>query len=291
MTVTPHVRYTLGGSEIAAACGIDPYCSALELSARKLGRIPPPPETEAMRMGKLLQTFIAELTPDLMPAPDETLTDPERAWCVGRPDGYLPEHGVRVVAEIKATHGYGWPRDGVPLHYQAQGQWYCHLTGLPAVTFIVLRGLHLQRWTYERDERAIDYLLTAGEAFVRLLRRGRLAEADRSDSARATVLQLFPASVPAKVYRLSRDEWALVRELRARREQLAAIEAQVQELESRLKLAMGDAETAISPHDTAALHWRTVQARRMDTAALRAERPEIAAQYEKVTTTRRFTLA
>jgi predicted phage-related endonuclease len=71
---------------------------------------------------------------------------------------------------------------------------------------------------------------------------------------------------------------------------MAAVKAQIAELENRLKLAMGDAETAISPHDTDALHWRNVRATRLDTTKLKGALPAIYDEFAVTTTTRRFTL-
>jgi predicted phage-related endonuclease len=77
-------------------------------------------------------------------------------------------------------------------------------------------------------------------------------------------------------------------ELRQRRAQLAVIDHQVEQLEQTIKAAMGDAETAIGPADQPCVKWSNVTSRRIDTSALRKHRPEIAGEYERETTTRRF---
>lgn len=296
--VTDLRRFTIGGSEIAAVCGLDPYTSPVMLAARKLGLAEPQPETQAMRIGKRLEPLIAELAGEhgyeVMPAPAGTLADPARKWCVGKPDGYTAHAATRAVAELKAVgqlaHREGWNGEP-PLRYQAQGQWYMHLTGLPAcVVFALVGGQRFEVYTCELDEQAIGYLLDRAEGFVKLLRRGKLPDIAGTESEKADLLRIFPEAEPMKLVRLDRDHWHTVRELCARREQLAAVKAQCEELENRLKAFMGDAELAISPHDEDALRWTTVRARRIDTGALKAARPEVAEEFTTVTTTRRFTL-
>lgn len=297
-SVTKLRPFTLGGSVAAAAAGIDPYRSRVMLWAELTGRAART-DTEAMWWGRALEPVIdaamSERGYEPMPAPDG-FTDPERPWLVGHPDGFVALDGSRAVYERKTVGQWAHRANGsgaaVPLPYQAQAQIYMHLTDCARTLVATLvGGQRLEVGTVERDERAIAGLLERMEDFRTHLRRDRPPAPDGSDSARAAVIALFPDAQESKVYRLTRDEWRDVRELRARREQREAIDWQIVELENRLKLAMGDAETAISPHDTDALHWRNQRVARVDVTALRTQRPELAAEYEKVTTTRRFTLA
>jgi putative phage-type endonuclease len=52
-------RQTLGASDAAAALGLSPYCSPLQLYLRKIGSLPEQEETEAMRWGTLLEPLLA----------------------------------------------------------------------------------------------------------------------------------------------------------------------------------------------------------------------------------------
>jgi len=292
-------RFTLGGSVAASAAGIDPYRSRVMAWAEMTGRVDREP-SEAMEWGNRLEPVIdAAMTErgyELLPAPADGFTDPERPWLIGHPDGFAALDGERVVYERKTMGQWAYRANGsgaaVPLPYQCQAQVYMHLTDCSRTLFTTLvGGQRLDVGIVERDDVAIAALLERLADFRDHLRRDIPPAPDGSDSARAAVIALFPDAQESKVYRLTRDEWADVRELRARKEQLATIEGQVSELESQLKLAMGDAEHAISPHDTDALHWRNVRSTRLDTKALRAAHPDLADEFSTVTTTRRFTLA
>jgi len=298
VTVTDLRPFTLGGSVAASAAGIDPYRSRVMAWAQLTGRVDHEPN-EAMEWGNRLEPVIdAAMTErgyELMPAPADGFTDPARPWLIGHPDGFAALSGERVVYERETMGQWAHRTNGsgaaVPLPYQCQAQVYMHLTDCSRTLVATLvGGQRLEVGTVERDDAAIAALLERLADFRDHLRRDKPPAPDGSDSARAAVIALFPDAQESKVYRLTRDEWADVRELRARREQRAAIEAQETELENRLKLAMGDAETAISPHDSDALHWRNVRATRLDTKALKEQRPELYDEYATTTTNRRFTL-
>jgi len=296
MSVTPLL--TLGGSEIAAACGVDPFVSPLTLGARKLGLIPEQEETEAMRLGKRLEPVVAELAAErgyeVMPAPAETLRDRHHNWATGRPDGFTVAHGERAVAELKTVgqlaHREGWNGEP-PLHYQAQGQWYMMLTGLRWCVFgVLVGGQRFVTYEIERDNSALGSMLVSGEDFLKLLRRGKLPAPTGTDSDHATIRLLHPEAAQGKVIRADRETWELVKELRARRQQRETVKHQDAELQQLIEAYMGDAEHLISPHDEEVAHFSNVQSRRVDTPAFKAAHPNIAEEFTKVTTTRRFTL-
>lgn len=54
-------QQTIGASEAAAACGVSPYQTPLDLYLRKVGLAEPVAETMAMRLGNLLEPVIATL--------------------------------------------------------------------------------------------------------------------------------------------------------------------------------------------------------------------------------------
>ena len=67
------------------------------------------------------------------------------------------------------------------------------------------------------------------------------------------------------------------------------LNAQIETLTDEIKAAMGDAETLTAgPYKVT---WKPVTTSRIDTTALKKALPDIAAQYTRTTTTRRFTVA
>src|SRR5436309_2038443 len=102
MTVTPLRTFTIGGSDAAAAAGIDPHKSRMKLWLEKRGVIPVE-ESEAMRWGKLLEPVIFEELRERELDPQHfTLVagDKKRPWCIGHPDGLVTLDEITALLEV-----------------------------------------------------------------------------------------------------------------------------------------------------------------------------------------------
>jgi putative phage-type endonuclease len=289
---------TVGGSEAAAACGLDPYRSRVMLWAEKTGRVTLE-KTEAMRWGRLLEpVIIAEVQERGYPfeaAPGEGLQDAERPWLIGHPDGFTELDGWPAVLEVKtagAWAGREWREDaGAPLAYILQCHHYLHLTGYGvALLACLVSGQRLELRAVRRDEAVIARMLELEAELVEYVRRDEPPPPDGSESAKDALAALYPQSAETETVRLDREAMREYESLRVRREQRDVIGRQVDELEQRLKARMRDAATAISPYDEVVARWTSYERTAIDTAALRRALPAIAAEYETTKTLRRFTL-
>ena len=74
-------------------------------------------------------------------------------------------------------------------------------------------------------------------------------------------------------------------ELKRMKEEL---DAEIAALEDKIKAHMGDAEQVTA--GAFKITWKTVTSSRLDTTALKKAMPELAAQYTKTTTSRRFVI-
>ena len=79
---------------------------------------------------------------------------------------------------------------------------------------------------------------------------------------------------------------AELKELKAMQEELAA---EISAIEDEIKAAMGDQEQIIAGGYK--ITWKAVTSSRFESSAFKKANPELAAQYTKTTTTRRFTVA
>lgn len=279
----------LGGSTIAAACGLDPFLSPVRLWARMLGKI----EDEAgepAEWGNRLQPVIFEALRDrgvrVTPAPPgETLQDAAVPWLAGHPDGFTP----RGIAEVKLTGRYSYEKDGaLPLPWQAQVQTYMMLGRREsALVAVLVSGIRLETHMVYTDTKAQDLLLEMGADFMGYVEREQLPPV-RADDAQ-TLAALFPSPEPAKVYRLTGDEWETAQELRRLRRLRDAYDEQVKELENRVKTFNPEAERLLGPHDEQVATWKPARRKAVDVKALREAQPSIAEEFTTETTSRRFT--
>lgn len=77
-----------------------------------------------------------------------------------------------------------------------------------------------------------------------------------------------------------------LQELKRMREEL---DAEITAIEDEVKAAMGSEETLLA--GAFKVTWKSVTSSRFDSTAFKKANPELAAQYTKTTTTRRFTVA
>jgi putative phage-type endonuclease len=290
-------RDKIGGSEAAAACGVDPYRSRVMLWAEKTGRIERP-ETEAMKWGKLLEPVVFQELErqgfDVMPAPDVEWSHDSERWMSGHVDGFVDLDGRRGVLEIKTGSvfaGHDWKSDaGAPLPYLVQIHHYMALTGCEVgLLACLVGGQRLELRTVERDDAALEAILELEQEFLRYVKTDTPPPPDGSDSAKDAIRALHPES-SGKTIRLDKATWEACKELRARKEQLDAVKRQAAELQQVVELAMGDAEQAVSPFDTPAARWSNVVSRRFDTTRFKQDHPALYDEYAVAKTTRRFTV-
>lgn len=290
-------RTLLGGSDAAAACGVDPYRSRVALFAEKLsGR--EREETEPILWGKRLEPVIAEVLAlsgrEIVPAPAEGFRHPERPWMVAHPDGLTHKNGEDGIVEIKTAGHWTMPQwqDGdTPSGYVVQVHHNMAVTGHSwALLACLLAGQHLVIREVRRDERIVELVLELEERFMGFLRRREWPPPDGSTSAADAIRAAFPTGVAGLTVRLDREAMAIVGELRARAAQLAAVKVQHDALKQALQVAMGDAEVALGPNDEVVAKWTSYSRRTLDGTKLREALPTIAATYTVETPTRRFTV-
>lgn len=86
------------------------------------------------------------------------------------------------------------------------------------------------------------------------------------------------------IYELTATATELM-ELKRMKEEL---DAEIAVLEDKIKTHMGDTEQVTA--GAFKISWKTVTSSRVDTTALKKAMPELAAQYTKTTTCRRFAI-
>lgn len=136
----------IGGSDIAAICGVNPYAGPLDVYLDKLGLIAPKAENAAMRLGTKLEPVLADLYSEetgksLILSP--LVRHHKKTWALGTPDRLIVNElrGVELkTAGLRSAHLWGEEEDAIPPHYMVQCQWYMAVTGFPDWDVAVLIG-------------------------------------------------------------------------------------------------------------------------------------------------------
>jgi putative phage-type endonuclease len=165
-------RSGIGGSDIGAICGINPWSSPVDVWLSKVeGKSTE--ENERMYWGKALEEVVAiefaKRNPSIrVERCNAVLRHTDQQIAFANLDRLVEEDGKSGVLEIKTASGFGTAKwdDGVPLMYQAQVQWYLWVTGLNfAYVAVLLDGCKYEQFRIERDRESIQTLVATAQDF------------------------------------------------------------------------------------------------------------------------------
>lgn len=251
-------RDGLGGSDVAAALGLDRYSSPLKLYLEKTGGMPPlPPDAEleeAAEFGHALQDVIADRwakrTGCTWHRAPGTLANREQPWMRVNVDGIVFEpDGTRGVLEIKNRSAYQraeW-EEGVPAEPAVQAYWGMAVTGLRVAHVAALVGgnkliCHRLEWD---DDIVTNLVMLASNFWHNHVLAGVEPPVDGS-KATEELLVLLHGVTPDKVVTADPDE---VKPLLARYRELTAekkkVEAELRAVTNRLRHLAGDGEVVV----------------------------------------------
>lgn len=165
-------RKSLGASEAAAALGVSPYQTPVELWQRKVGLIPDQEESEAMRWGSLLEPVIlgeyARRTGRRIVGEQGFTRHPGYPCLTATPDA-VTEDGRLVEVKTASAWAKEWgdeDSDEIPDHYLIQVAHQMAVTGAEVADVAVLiGGQRLRIYTVPRDESLVQEVVRGGLRF------------------------------------------------------------------------------------------------------------------------------
>lgn len=242
-------RSALGGSDIAAICGLSRWRGPLEVYLDKRGLIEPEPDNEAMYWGRSLEEPIAaryaEETGERLASGAWTVR-PDEPWAGGTPDRIVCDADGRPIwgLEIKtsgSTEGWGaHGTDEIPDYYRTQVAWYQWVCDLDRWDVAVLfRGREFRRYTVMRDVPLQERLIAIGRKFWHDHVLAGVPPEPTHQSV-DTVKRLFPANTDDTLIAATNQHEELVYELRRAKDRLAEEQCIIDGLEARIKAAIGE---------------------------------------------------
>ncbi|WP_213298044.1 YqaJ viral recombinase family protein [Paraburkholderia sacchari] len=281
----------IGGSDAAAAVGLNPYMSPLELWLIKTGRDanlprPDPQDTsEPIYWGTLLEPIVAasytKQTGNKVRRVNAVLQHPTIPFMLANVDREVVGCRDVQLLECKTAGEFGarlW-RDGVPEYVQLQVQHQLAVTGRQAADVAVLIcGQKLEVHRIARDDALIARLIELEAAFWRFVETDTPPDADGSDSADRALRCLYPGTGGTVDFtddrRLS-SAFADLVTVRADIEARQQVEAQ---LRQSISQAMGEADRA--EFETGSVSYRrSKDGTSVDLKRLLTDQPHLATQY------------
>ena len=279
----------IGSSDAAAAVGLCPYKSQLELWMEKTGRTPtedaPPGMEDPRYWGTLLEPYVAvaysQQTNRKVRKVNAVLQHPSFPYMLANIDREVVGCPDVQILECKTAGEWGsklW-RDGVPEYVQLQVQHQLAVTNQQAVDVAVLLcGQRLEIHRIERDEDVIARLMVLEARFWQYVTTDIEPPADGSESAGKALRQLYPGGGNTLDFCENRGLSDAFAELVALKDELEVRGKHAEQLKQTLQQAMGDAARAVFA--TGEVSFKRAQdGTSLDTKRLAQDHPELVALY------------
>lgn len=284
----------IGSSDAAAAVGLNPYKSQLELWMEKTGRgeclptVDPHDEESPLYWGNILEPIVAahytKRTGHRVRKINAVLQhpDPDKAWMLANIDREVIGVPDVQILECKTAgiNGARLWKDGVPEYVQLQVHHQLAVTGKPAADVaVLLGGQHLEIHRIERNDRMIGQLIELERQFWGYVERDEPPPADGSDSADLALRCLFQDDTGTTVdFTEDCALSATFSDLLAIRGRIAEDELREAQFKQRLQQAMGNASVAL--FETGKVTWKKAKdSVVLDVSALLRDRPELLRDY------------
>lgn len=295
----------IGGSDIAAICGLNPFKTPLQVWQSKINPVVDEEISEPAYWGTTLENVVAQeyalrtgnkvqrLTkqmrhPDFNFAIaniDRAVINPTISGNVRWKDGKLTTDRI---LECKTANGFAakqWGEAGsdqVPDSYLIQCQWYLGITGASICDLAVLiGGQDFRIYTIVRDDDLINDLLIQGAAFWELVQsRTEPDPVNYPEAVKKWAISDPTLSVQADDSLI--DDLEKIQGIKA---QVKELEAQEDAIKARVVYALKEAETLIYQCVKVAT-CKTQVRNSFDSKAFEKDYPDLYAQYKKQSSTR-----
>ncbi|UCO96392.1 YqaJ viral recombinase family protein [Metapseudomonas lalkuanensis] len=286
----------IGSSDAAAAIGLNPYKSQLELWLEKTGRdtnlpkIDPKDEDSPAYWGNVLEPIVAwhysKRTGYKVRRINAVLQhpDPELPWMLANIDREVTGADDVQILECKTAGVNGarlW-QDGVPEYVQLQVMHQLAVTGKPAADVaVLLGGQSLEIHRIERDEQMIASLIELERRFWQYVETDTPPPADGSASAELALRCLYPEDNGQTVDLSGHAGLAAAYlELKAVRQAIAEKETREAQLKQMLQQAMGEATRA--EFSSGYVSWKKAKdSSVLDVERLLKDKPHLQVRYAK----------
>src|ERR1035437_197158 len=294
----------IGSSDAAAAVGLNPYKSQLELWMDKTGRgdalptVDPHDEESPMYWGNILEPIVAahytKRTGNRVRKINAVLQhpDPDKSWMLANIDREIIGVGDVQILECKTAgiNGARLWKDGVPEYVQLQVHHQLAVTGKQtADVAVLLGGQHLEIHRIKRDETLIRNLIQLERQFWQYVESDTPPPADGSESADLALRCLYPSDSGSTIdFSQDCELSATFSDLVALRGHMAEQEKLEAKFKQKLQQAMGNASRAV--FETGAVTWKKAKdSTVLDLPTLLKEQPDLMQRYPLAKTgSRRF---
>jgi putative phage-type endonuclease len=241
----------IGASEIAAAAGLSPYQTPLELYLRKRGEIPPFEGNDATRMGTLLEPVVKsefKRITGIVPIDENPAMYRSGLyeWMTATPDMIVTDTELAEVKTASWRMRSSWGdehSDAIPDQYLCQTQWQMAVMGPEFVSVhvpVLFDGFETKIYRVERNELMIGYLIDAGQELWQRIKNGDPPEPNWEHDSTPKLIREMHSEINGQVIELgdiTAGAWFSYEHLR---KQITELEARGERYKSEVLYAIGN---------------------------------------------------
>jgi putative phage-type endonuclease len=271
----------IGGSDVGAVCGVNPYKTPLQVWEAKRGLSEPQEDNPAMFWGRTLEPVIRQKYSDetgrQVQVPTLVAVHPEYPWMLGNLDGVTQDNRVVEIKTAGYPTGWGEPgTDQVPLTYQLQVQHYMSITGYAVADIpVLIGGRDFRIYEVPADAELQEMIIERCREFWGLVETG----IPPAPTNYADVQRLYRRSESKQVTATLEMEEA-VEFLRVILRDRKMLEEREEDTKKLMMEFMKTSDELIDLTGRTLATWRTAKAvKRLDTKALRQQMPDTYNQF------------
>lgn len=285
-------RKSLGGTDAAAVVGLSKWSTPYTVWADKTGRLPGKEESEAMRIGRDLEDYVAkrwcEVTGKKVRRENFILYNDKYPFAHANVDRMVVGENAGLECKTTSTlNVHQFKGQEFPEKYYAQCVHYMAVTGADRWYLAVLvLGREFYAYTLERDEAEINALMSAEAEFWKLVESDTPPTPDGEEPTTDAITTIYAESRDNTAIDLFGRE-ALLREYMDLKASKAAVEARLAEIQNTICADMQDAERGSC--GTYDVRWKTQTRKTFQPKAFAEAYPTIdLSPFYKVSTSRPF---
>jgi putative phage-type endonuclease len=274
-------RSGLGGSDIAAICGLNQYKTPLDVYMDKIGEGKEIELNEAIDMGNRLEPVVADIYAEktgktLKEVP--TIFHPSMPYMLANVDRMIVEDNA--VLEIKTTNSRNehlWGSEGsdeIPMAYLLQCAHYALITDAPYVDIAVLiGGYNFKMYKYNRNAELEYKIIQKAAQFWNdnVVKRIPPNPINAKDTAKWWSTRT--TSKNAKV--ATTDIIACIEQFKTIKSEKSLFEKKEEEYKEMIQMFMNDSEILIDEEGNVLAQFKAYERNSVDTKKLKETNPEL----------------
>lgn len=283
----------LGGSDAAAACGLNKWKSKAQLYFEKTGQVEKDIDNEILRQGRDLEDYVAkrftEATGKKVRRNNFMMVDTEYPFLLADIDREVV--GENAILECKTTSPYAkdkWADGAIPINYELQCHHYmmvtgaekCYIACLIFSTDFIIREI-------PRDEEVIEMLKSQEIDFwENYVLKGEIPAPDGTSEYDEALRERFKGGLEEEVsLEVDKSDYEAYKE---RKDLINTLEADNKEFEQKIKLQLKD--NNFGANDFLAVSYKPYVGNRFDSKKFRIDEPDLFEKYARQSESRRFYL-